>query len=234
MPNRLSNWYQLLTSKDEGLSVLLFLLIAIIFVIYPLQVVGLTSMVLVRLFFSLIVVAGVWAIGAGKKTFTLVAFIAAANLVFQWYRELSDAEWVIFANLIITILFESLLIIFILKRTTAPGPVNSYRIQGSIVVYLLVGVMFSSIYTLIYSIDNSVFNFSNKPATLELCQANLTYFSFVTLTTLGYGDIQPVHPFSQAAATMEGLIGQLFPAIIIARLVSQSLASHSGSDEKKA
>ena len=102
---------------------------------------------------------------------------------------------------------------------------NSYRIQGSVVVYLLIGVLFSSVYTFIYALEQNAFTFTKQPQTVELSQASLTYFSFVTLTTIGYGDIQPLHPFSQAAATMEGLIGQLFPAILIGRLVSQSLTS---------
>ncbi|HEY7534991.1 MAG TPA: potassium channel family protein, partial [Thermodesulfobacteriota bacterium] len=53
--------------------------------------------------------------------------------------------------------------------------------------------------------------------------AKLLYFSFVTLTTVGYGDITAVHPVSRSLAMLEGLIGQLFPAILIARLVSMEL-----------
>jgi hypothetical protein len=227
MSKRISKWYDLFTSQDEGLSILLLLLIVFIFVIYPLQIMGITNLVLVRIFFSLLVVAGVWSVARRKTHLVVAAFIALANLIFQWYRAVSDAEWVLFANLAITIFFEGFLIVFILMRTFAKGPVNSYRIQGSVVVYLLIGVLFSTIYTMIYALEANAFNFSNLPATLELAQASLTYFSFVTLTTIGYGDIQPLHPFSQAAATMEGLLGQLFPAILIARLVSQSLTSPS-------
>lgn len=186
---------------------------------------GITNLILVRLFFSLMVISGVWTAGRNKTHFLLVVVGALANLVFQWYRAISDAEWVLLASLAITICFEALLIYFVLVRTTAPGPVNSYRTQGSVVVYLLIGVLFSSVYTFIYALEQSAFTFTNPPQTVELSQASLTYFSFVTLTTIGYGDIQPLHPFSQAAATMEGLVGQLFPAILIGRLVSQSLTS---------
>ena len=225
MSSRLPKWYKTLTSEEEGLSILLILLVCFIFIIYPLQIMGITSLILVRLFFSVLVIAGVWTAGRNKVHFLLVIVSAFANLAFQWYRAISDAEWVLIASLVITIYFEALLIFFVLVRTTAPGPVNSYRIQGSVVVYLLIGVLFSSVYTLIYVLEQNAFVFTNKPPSVELSQANLTYFSFVTLTTIGYGDIQPLHPFSQATATMEGLIGQLFPAILIGRLVSQSLTS---------
>jgi len=55
--------------------------------------------------------------------------------------------------------------------------------------------------------------------------ARMTYYSFVTLTTVGYGDISPVSLVTRSLANVEGLIGQLFPAILIARLVSMEIAA---------
>jgi voltage-gated potassium channel Kch len=54
-------------------------------------------------------------------------------------------------------------------------------------------------------------------------ETRLIYFSFATLTTVGYGDITPVHPIARSLAMLEALIGQLFPVILIARLVSMEL-----------
>jgi hypothetical protein len=227
MTKRMSRWVQVLTSQEEGLSILLLVLVVIIFMIYPLQTLGITSMLLVRLFFSLLVVAGVWAVSRNRSNRVLAIVVGVAYLVFQWYRSVSSDKWVVLTSLTITIAFEALLTFFVLVRTMAPGPVNRYRIEGSIVVYLMIGVLFSTVYTLIYALNDTAFTFSNKPESIELSQARLTYFSFITLTTIGYGDIQPLHPFSQAAAMMEGLIGQLFPAILIGRLVSLSLTSSS-------
>ena len=53
--------------------------------------------------------------------------------------------------------------------------------------------------------------------------AHFVYFSFVTLTTVGYGDVIAVHPIARSLVTVEALIGQLFPAILLARLVSLEL-----------
>jgi hypothetical protein len=52
---------------------------------------------------------------------------------------------------------------------------------------------------------------------------NLIYFSFVTLTTIGYGDIVPVHPYARGLANLEAVIGQLYPATLLARLVTLEL-----------
>ena len=58
---------------------------------------------------------------------------------------------------------------------------------------------------------------------------NLIFFSFVTLTTTGYGDIVPVHPFARSLANVEAIIGQIYPATLLARLVTLELAHERGS-----
>jgi voltage-gated potassium channel Kch len=62
---------------------------------------------------------------------------------------------------------------------------------------------------------------------------SLLYYSFVTLTTVGYGDVTPVAPAARSLAVAEALVGQLFPAVLIARLVSMELASKQGSKGPK-
>jgi len=62
--------------------------------------------------------------------------------------------------------------------------------------------------------------------------AHLTYFSFVTLTTVGYGDILPASLVTRSLANFEGLIGTLFPAILIARLVSMEIAARETKNPK--
>jgi len=225
----MNKWINLLLQKDEGLQILLFLLVAIIFLVYPLQANGFTNLVLVKVFFSLITVSGIWAVSGNKRHLVLVAVVSVLNLIFLWYRTVSHEPWVIVSSLIFTVLFEGLLILFVLLRTLAPGPVSLFRVQGSVVVYLLIGILFSSVYMLLYVLEPASFNFSKPPANVDLFQATFTYFSFITLTTIGYGDIQPTLPLSQSAAMMEGLIGQLFPAILIARLVSQSIQENHKS-----
>ena len=92
-------------------------------------------------------------------------------------------------------------------------------------VYLLLGLIWMSAYKLLLrAVPGAIHFASGEPSDLRLGHG-LGYYSFVTLTTLGYGDITPVHPVARSLASGEALVGQLYPAILIARLVSMQLAS---------
>jgi hypothetical protein len=109
------------------------------------------------------------------------------------------------------------------RAVFAPGPVNSYRILGAIVLYLNLALFFSSVYRL--TLDIAPDAFSGFPDVVQGPRgfAATIYFSFVTLTSTGYGDILPINPFARSLANLESIIGQLFPATLLARLVAQSL-----------
>ena len=88
-------------------------------------------------------------------------------------------------------------------------------------MYLLVGLIFAYAFQVIYLFAGTP-SYNNMNA---YDFKGFLYFSFVTLTTVGYGDITPVHPLARSLANFEALIGQLYPAILIARLVSMEFES---------
>ena len=87
------------------------------------------------------------------------------------------------------------------------------RIQGAVAAYIFIGLMFSSVYELFVVLRPTAFTFSVRPPdeSPHALSAQLVYFSFVTLTTVGYGDVTPVNPMLRSMVTVEALIGQLFP-----------------------
>ena len=88
---------------------------------------------------------------------------------------------------------------------------------GAIVLYLLLGVMSAVAYAMLDTLVPHAFDGRDDSGA---GLADWAYFSFVTLTTVGYGDITPVARAARSMAMLEALVGQLYPAIIIARLVS--------------
>jgi hypothetical protein len=105
----------------------------------------------------------------------------------------------------------------------AAGPVNAHRILGAIVFYLNLVLLFSTIYRLILDIAPAAFSGLPDGAEGSRRFAALIYFSFVTLTSTGYGDILASNPFARSLANLEAVVGQLYPATLLARLVAQHL-----------
>nr|WP_249732101.1 potassium channel family protein [Roseococcus sp. SDR] len=97
------------------------------------------------------------------------------------------------------------------------------RIEGAIAAYLLIGLIFACLFDLVQGLDPGAFQY-NGPAPEARQVVGHLFFSFVTLTTTGYGDVVPVHPVARALAILEALIGQLYLAILLARLVSLEIA----------
>jgi hypothetical protein len=122
------------------------------------------------------------------------------------------ADWSVFSRLVSYALFCAV----ILARAFAGGPVTMHRIQGAIAGYLLLGLTWANLYELLALRLPGAFSGAEFAGTTY----RWVYFSFVTLTTVGYGDVIPIHPLARSFANLEALTGQLYPAILLARLVS--------------
>jgi Ion channel len=172
--------------------------------------------------FSLLIVSGV-AIAWGRPwLFGFGAFVGSATLAIRWMAFFTPTLalqvwvgiWSIVAILVIALV--------LLAQVFRPGPVTSYRLQGAIAVYLLFGIGWAHAYHLTGLLHPGSFNTPSGeiPSVLDWA-----YFSFITLTTVGYGDITPVRPIARTLAMGEALTGQLYLAVLIARLVAMEVVS---------
>lgn len=108
-----------------------------------------------------------------------------------------------------------------LRVAFAYGPVNTHRILGAIAVFVLTGLIFGQLHRLVaMGASAPAYAVFGTPVDYDTIAPHLTYFSLVTLTSLGYGDITPLSPLARALATLEALIGVLYPAVLIGRMVS--------------
>jgi hypothetical protein len=119
----------------------------------------------------------------------------------------------------------AILVVMTLKQTFLPGPVTVHRVMGGVAAYLLIGVAWAFAYKLLIEEIPDAIHFQTPLAvgvpTGE--PARLINFSFETLTTVSFGDAYPVHRIARSLTTAEALIGQLYPAILIATLVGMAL-----------
>jgi hypothetical protein len=107
-----------------------------------------------------------------------------------------------------------------------PGRVTYHRIIGAVFLYLLVAMVFACLYMIIGAGNPKAFTGLVVEDT-DANAAHLIYFSLVTLTTAGYGDIAPLDPFARALTNLESAFGALYPATLIARLVSLEIEGRS-------
>src|SRR5262249_50556409 len=106
------------------------------------------------------------------------------------------------------------------------GRVTYHRIVGAILLYLLIALAFAALFTFVGLSLPDAF----KGITFEddrSLASTVLYLSFVTLTSTGYGDIVPLHPFARSLCNFESVIGQLYPATLLARLVTLELRQES-------
>lgn len=128
-------------------------------------------------------------------------------------------------HLLLMLAFFILTAIKTAKQVLFSGEINGNKILGAICLYLLMGLIWAIFYTLLQSMAPNSFNSMGTAADWYLLFPDFIYFSFVTLTTLGFGDISPVSPIARFLVYLEAIIGQFYLAILVASLVGSSLSN---------
>ena len=205
--------------RDRILTALTLLMVVHLFVVAPLEshalhiqpigavFVVLLSIGLLILSRSLVPVAAILAV-VGLLAVAVVLRIRGGHVALD--VSLQAAAWLLIA----------LVIIWTVARAVfGPGRITYHRIVGAIMLYLTIGLVFVALYSMVGAYSPNAFSGTTITARVSL-PSDLVYFSFTTLTTLGYGDIMPVHPIARSLSNVEAIIGQVYPATLLARLVS--------------
>lgn len=204
--------------------------LALMFLAYPVAV-ETGTVRWFRLAFASLLVIVAWAV-SGRRPRVLATALALGlpALAAQIAAVVMDSRVVLLFAASCALLFLAYVTLVLFASVLRPGRVTRDRIAGAICVYLLIGLAWAMAYTALAVARPEAFS-----APRELLQGlgsgseyGFVYFSFVTLTTLGYGDITPASPVSHTLAWMEAVVGQLFLAILIARLVGLHIAHGEG------
>jgi voltage-gated potassium channel len=161
-----------------------------------------------------------WYVGALAAGIILL-FVVDLNVRIQHLPIVEDAMMVLFAGLVVWRAYTA-----VMRRQRPVGD----RIIGAICVYVLIGLAWAKMYEALDGIAPGSFRFPADTAWATPGLLRYSYFSFVTLATLGYGDVSPVTVVAGTLAWLEAITGQLYVAITVARLVALSIADSSGRD----
>ncbi|MEG1832737.1 MAG: potassium channel family protein [Burkholderiaceae bacterium] len=153
----------------------------------------------------------------GGKLF--IALALAATIIKLANLWLPDAH-LRAADAVLEIASFGVLAVLTLRVVFAAGPVSGHRLMGALAAYLMVALIFFQFYRLAAIYLPGAFLWMGSAADYESIVSKLTYFSMVTLTSLGYGDIVPGIATTRSLAMLEALFGVLYPALLITRLVA--------------
>lgn len=206
--------------SDPLLTALTIMLAVLLFVIGPLQAAGVVAAHHFAIAFGLVLVAAVFIVSESWIAVTAI-LIAISLIVAATVMRLRQPSVVdIYLDAIAWMITGMTLSVVVARAVFAPGQVTFHRIIGAVLLYLNIGLIFVALFCFVALLEPHAFTGLGPLQDNLGVAGNLIYFSFVTLTSVGYGDIAPLHPFARGLANVEAIVGQLYPATLLARLVT--------------
>jgi hypothetical protein len=196
-------------------SLLLFILIL------PFFETSMLGTVLVMAFFTLVLLSGIYAVSYDMKAvkmgllLAIPAFLSMWGEVFQPNKILELFGYVFLALFLIYTLF------MVLRKVLSTSYVTINEIYGAISVYIMLGLTFAQFYGLIYEVAPDSFKFQYGTATVS----SFLYFSFATLTTVGFGDILATIPAARSVVIIEMITGMMYVAVLIGKLIGANTSN---------
>jgi voltage-gated potassium channel len=177
--------------------------------------------VIVSILFSLVLLSAVLAVAERKRVLVVAIILAIPAIGGRWINHLQPdlvpPSVFLSAGLILVGFVVANLLRFVLR---APS-VNVEVLCASIAAYLMLGLMWTIAYWLVDQLTpGGAFSFNTNAGTRSMNGFTGFYFSFITLSTVGYGDITPVSRIARWLAALEAMTGLLYVAVLIARLVA--------------
>ena len=195
--------------------------LVVLVLFYPFARVGPGAATLLILLNSATLAAGIYAVRETSIDVWITVSLAAVQVVLAVSGTVFRDERFGLPAIVLFVLFYVFTLIRLLGYVMRGRKVTLDKIYGAVSVYLLIGIAWGSLYVLIDAIAPGSFQISENVLPADGSGLpDYFYFSFVTLTTLGYGDITPVSPFLRPLVVLEALSGVLYLAVLVARLVS--------------
>jgi voltage-gated potassium channel len=177
------------------------------------------------LFFTAIFIYAAYSFSRNKALVAAAVSLAVPAIVLFWLKPFFDAQWVEISGGLCGTAFVAIIIIVILHYIFLQQDVSADLIAGAIVAYLLMALMWALLYGVLEAAHPGSFNL--PAGTLQTPPSLFRYFSLVTITTVGYGDITPVTHAARAFANLEAVVGQLYLVILVSWLVGTYVSKKS-------
>jgi hypothetical protein len=188
-----------------------------------------------RFFGSAVILAGIYAVSRRRILLFAGLALALPAIALEWWLALHPAPALVIAHFALSLGFLCYTAAVILYTILDEERVTLDTVLGGISVYLLLGLIWVLAYSMVEHLAPGSFRADGAPLPRprdpgEFRQPDLMYFSYVTLTTVGYGDVLAKTTVARALAAAEAVTGSLYLAVFVARLVGLHLAHHQRRD----
>ena len=204
---------------DGSLTIAVCILIVFVFVLYPMVEVGVIRRFWLDVAFAAFLAMGAVFVFEPRPIVRMFLLLLGGAVATSLVEHFLPSLWLSALRSLLTALACAVLGTLLMTRVMRDGRMNLNRIMGAIGSYLLIGIVFAQAYRLLASFIPGAFAIGGMPVDFDTINQKLSYYSFITLTSTGYGDITPLHPYARSLATMEALAGGLFLTVLVARLV---------------
>lgn len=196
---------------------LLLALLALI-LLYPYLMASLFGRVALGILFSAVLLAGAYAIGRTRRAIIVGFALAILAVALQWTSLLTRNAALLRLQAAAYAIFLLFAIGEVLRYLLRKGPITADKLHGALAGYIMLAILWAFAYTLMESFVAGSFNFPHADAADPHAFFELLYFSFTTLTTVGFGDITPVTDQARSLVMIEEFTGVFFVGVLIARL----------------
>jgi hypothetical protein len=213
------------TQIQIGRFLFLFISMVLMFVFRPFLTDHVGVAYLMEIFLFLIFLSAVYAVSQKRSTLIIAFFLLLLAEVLQLVSHIQDIPSLDTLSNILGGLLLAYTATIILLYLFSEDKITGDMIMGAICAYFLMGLVWAFVYSTLEFLQPG--SFQMPQGTVN--QATFTYYSYVTLTTLGYGEITPISTPARSFAILEAMMGQLYLAVLIARLVGIHIAQSSRS-----
>jgi hypothetical protein len=211
----------------------IYLLIALIIYLVALPILEdlqiLPSSFIRPIAFSCLLAIGVWSLRDSVKTFRIGISLVIVGVISNGMGVANEATVFYYLSIITLLSFLVLSVRSVLRQILFAKDIDANRLYGAVCVYLMLGVIWALMYGTLEYLDPSAFSGSLSVGS-EDGNLEWLYYSFITLTTLGYGDILPVSATARALAYSQAVVGVFYMAMLVAALVGSYAASRTDQD----
>jgi hypothetical protein len=208
--------------SEANLSLFLFLLILVGFVLPSLGFEKNNLALYSDIAFTVVLLVGVAIAWGDRRVFVLTGLASIVAIVVRWATWWAPTNtlmvWRVSTGLVAILTITAVL----LWQVFRSGPVTMMRVQGAIAAYLCLGFGWAHAYHIAALLNPGAFNAAASDVSVASSWVN---YSFGMLTTVGYTGIVPVHPLAHSLGSGEAVTGQLYLAVLVARLVSMQVSA---------